>query len=108
MSIKIFTNRTTDGESLAFIPSGSDGETTRNEYSILTVYGTFDSASLSLQRLKDGGNPEESGDWVTSGDSAITTGKSVKFRARSNVQHRLSLTSAWASTSITVELENGV
>lgn len=101
----IFSAQTTNGSSSTFNAVGGLNGSAKN-YSFLTVYGEFDGADLTLEFLKEGGNPTLDADWYSTGDVSITESCAYFIEISVNVPYRLTLANADASTSISSTVYN--
>lgn len=88
--IILFNNRTTDGTSQAFTVDSPRGA--------VAISGTFDGATVALEASIDGGTTYISCTSVT--EAAIKA-----FQATSDTRIRATISSAGASTSLTVNLQ---
>jgi hypothetical protein len=95
----IFSAQTANGNSTSFKAIGDLNGSAKN-YSFLTVYGTFGSATITLQYQAADGN------WYTTGDVSITDSCAYFIEISVNVAYRLNLSGVTGSTSISSTVYN--
>ena len=97
--ISIFTNQTTDGQSLSFVPTGNVNGPVVVQ-TLFTIYGVFGGASAQLQFKADDGN------WYSTSDDPFVDTGVYNLRLSSNIPYRLDLSSASGSTNVSSVLYN--
>lgn len=97
--ITLFSAQTTDGNSQPFNAIGG-GQPSDKYLSFLTIFGTFDGASVELQYLASDGN------YYSTGDDPFASPAAYFADLNINTSYRLALTGAGASTSISADVYN--
>lgn len=95
----IFSAQTANGNSTEFNAIG-DLNGSAKTYSFLTIYGTFGSATITLQYKAADNN------WYSTGDVSITDSCAYFIEISVNVPYRLNLSGATGSTSISSTVYN--
>lgn len=95
----IFSEQTANGSSTEFNAIGDLNGSAKN-YSFLTIYGTFDGATITLEYKA----ADDS--WYSTGDETIIDSCAYFIEISVNVPYRLTLANAGASTSISSTVYN--
>ena len=100
-NFQIFTNQTTNGNSSGFIPTGT-GNTGSVLNTIVSIYGTFNNASVQIEFQAVDSN------WYSTDDAPFTSSGLYFAQINSNIPYRLALSSAGSSTNISSTVYNGI
>jgi hypothetical protein len=92
MAQKLLENQTGDG-------SGTEITIKDGSFKILRIYGTFDGATAQLEF-----DIEESGTWVADSKGAFVAADSYVLNAKTNLNVRITVSGAGASTDLTAEI----